>query len=128
MKTKTTTPITKPKTLIKIQMLAGKTAEIRFNNVEQAREYFDQLRTIGVLAGEAIRIIDLVEWKTLRQNTELTGKFDSVFLIAQFSDILWAFFLGNVLQKHNKRLDSLMLYLYINNANRKTAEWTKIIW
>jgi hypothetical protein len=86
------------------------------------------LRTIGVLAGEAIRIIDLVEWKTLRQNTELTGKFDSVFLIAQFSDILWAFFLGNVLQKHNKRLDSLMLYLYINNANRKTAEWTKIIW
>jgi hypothetical protein len=42
-------------------MLAGKTAEIRFNNAEQAREYFDQLRTIGVLAGEAIRIIDLVE-------------------------------------------------------------------
>jgi hypothetical protein len=61
MKTKTTTPIAKPKTVIKIQMLAGKTAEIRFNNAEQAREYFDQLRTIGVLAGEAIRIIDLVE-------------------------------------------------------------------
>ena len=61
MKTKNTTPIAKPKTVIKIQMLAGKTAEIRFNNAEQAREYFDQLRTVGVLAGEAIRIIDLVE-------------------------------------------------------------------
>jgi hypothetical protein len=42
-------------------MLAGKTAEIRFNDAQQAREYFDQLRTLGVLAGEAIRVIDLVE-------------------------------------------------------------------
>ncbi len=50
----------KPKTVIKIQMLAGKTAELKFSDAQQAREYFDQLRTIGVLAGEAIRVIDLV--------------------------------------------------------------------
>ena len=62
MKTKTTSTIqSRPKTLIKVQMLAGKTAEFRFSDAGQAREYFDQLRTIGVLAGEAIRVIDLVE-------------------------------------------------------------------
>ena len=60
---KTTTKITtssKQLTTIKIQMLAGKTAEFRFSDAQQAREYFDQLRTIGVIAGEAIRVIDLV--------------------------------------------------------------------
>lgn len=41
-------------------MLAGKTAELKFSDPHQAREYFDQLRTLGVLAGEAIRVIDLV--------------------------------------------------------------------
>lgn len=60
MKTPKTT-LARPKTTIKVQMLAGKTAEIRFNDAQQAREYFDQLRTLGVLAGEAIRVIDLVE-------------------------------------------------------------------
>lgn len=42
-------------------MLAGRTAELKFSDPQQAREYFEQLRTIGVLAGEAIRVIDLVE-------------------------------------------------------------------
>lgn len=41
-------------------MLAGKTAELKFSDAHQAREYFDQLRNTGVLAGEAIRVIDLV--------------------------------------------------------------------
>jgi hypothetical protein len=49
----------KTETTIKIQMLAGKTAEIRFSDAKQAREYFEYLRNIGVLAGEAIRIIDI---------------------------------------------------------------------
>jgi len=49
----------KTNTTIKIQMLAGKTAEIRFSDAKQAREYFEYLRNIGVLAGEAIRIIDI---------------------------------------------------------------------
>jgi len=59
MKTQTRMTNTKPQTVIKIQMLAGKTAEIRFSDSQQAREYFDQLRNQGVLAGEAIRIIDI---------------------------------------------------------------------
>ncbi len=50
----------KPLTTIKIQMLAGKTAELKFSDVKQAREYYDFLRNTGILAGEAIRVIDLV--------------------------------------------------------------------
>jgi len=61
MKTQKIITLPKPKTTIKVQMLAGKTAEIKFNDAGQAREYFEQLRTLGVLAGEAIRVIDLVE-------------------------------------------------------------------
>lgn len=45
---------------IKVVMLGNKTAEIKFSDNNQAREYFDQLRTIGVLAGEAIKSIELV--------------------------------------------------------------------
>jgi hypothetical protein len=41
-------------------MLGGKTAEIKFTDATQAREYFDQLRAIGVLAGEAIKNIELI--------------------------------------------------------------------
>jgi hypothetical protein len=59
MKTQTKMINTKPKTTIKVQMLAGKTAEMHFSDPQQAREYFDQLRNQGVLAGEAIRIIDI---------------------------------------------------------------------
>jgi len=45
---------------IKVTMLGGKTAEFKFSDADQAREYFDQLRTIGVLAGEAIKTIELI--------------------------------------------------------------------
>jgi hypothetical protein len=55
---KTKTPIKIMKT-IKVQMLAGRTAEIKFSDSKQAREYFDFLRNTGILAGEAIRVIDL---------------------------------------------------------------------
>lgn len=48
------------KTKIKVTMLGAKTAEIKFSDPQQARDYFDQLRAIGVLAGEAIKNIELV--------------------------------------------------------------------
>ena len=58
MKTKITI-IPKTKTTIKIQMLAGRTAEMRFSDEKQAKDYYDYLRNTGVLAGEAIRVIEL---------------------------------------------------------------------
>jgi hypothetical protein len=41
-------------------MLGNKTAEIKFSDFQQARDCFDQLRTLGVFAGEAIKDIQLV--------------------------------------------------------------------
>lgn len=61
MKTTQKIPTTaKPNSTIKIQMLAGKTAELKFSDAQQARDYYDFLKNTGVLAGEAIRVIDLV--------------------------------------------------------------------
>lgn len=51
----------KPSSTIKIQMLAGKTAEFKFSDATQARDFYYFLKNTGVLAGEAIRVIDLVE-------------------------------------------------------------------
>ena len=44
---------------VTVLMLGKKTAEIHFSDADQAREYYDQLRTLGVLAGEAIKDISL---------------------------------------------------------------------
>ena len=51
---------TKPSTEIRIQLLGGKTFTIQGNDAKTTREWFEQLRVQGVVAGEAIRHIEIV--------------------------------------------------------------------
>jgi hypothetical protein len=41
-------------------MLGNKTAEMKFSDNTQAKEFFEQLRNTGVLAGEAIKSVELI--------------------------------------------------------------------
>lgn len=64
MKQLKTTPLpmtqTPPKLTIKILMLGQRTCEMTFSDARQAKDYFDFLRTLGVMANEPIKTIELV--------------------------------------------------------------------
>lgn len=53
-----TTP--QPKLTIKILMSGQRTCEMTFSDHRQAKDYFDFLRTLGVMANEPIKTIELV--------------------------------------------------------------------
>lgn len=53
-----TTP--QPKLTIKILMMGQRTCEMTFSDAHQAKDYFDFLRTLGVMANEPIKTIELV--------------------------------------------------------------------
>jgi hypothetical protein len=60
---KTSTPMTTtatPKLTIKILMMGKRTCEMTFSDPRQAKDYFDFLRTLGVMANEPIKTIELV--------------------------------------------------------------------
>jgi hypothetical protein len=59
MKTAKTKPEPVEKTTINIRFVGGKTAQFTHSDSTHAREHFEQLRTIGVVAGEAIRSVTL---------------------------------------------------------------------
>ena len=58
--TKTTQPMTQPKLTINILMLGKRTCQMTFSDPQQAKDYFDFLRTLGVMANEPIKTIELV--------------------------------------------------------------------
>ena len=59
---KQSTPLEQPqeKLTIKILMLGRRTCEMTFSDARQAKDYFDFLRTLGVMANEPIKTIELV--------------------------------------------------------------------
>ncbi len=52
--------MTQPKLTINILMLGKRTCQMTFSDPQQAKDYFDFLRTLGVMANEPIKTIELV--------------------------------------------------------------------